>query len=101
MATITEIQTAIAQNATDAASEKLEVNAKLTAVASTLSTLEATVASLQAQIAAGTGVTAAQLDGILAGVQSTGADIRGIFTPDATAAPAPAPALVVVPVAPI
>ena len=84
MTTLAEIQAAIAQNAADAAAEKAEVNAKLTAVASTLSTLESTIATLQAKIDAGTGITSAQLDGILAGVQSTGADIRGIFTPDAT-----------------
>lgn len=77
-----EITGALAQNQADIAAEKAEINAKLAGLTSTISTLEASVATLQAQIDAGTQVSAAQLDGILAGVQGVGTGIRDIFTAD-------------------
>ena len=90
MSKLQEIAAAQAQNRADSIAEKAEVDAKIATLLAGNAALQLGVAALQAQITNGAGVTVAQLDDVLNDVVSEGANIRGIFTPDAVVVTDPA-----------
>lgn len=76
MATLQEVKDALAQAATDATAEKLEVAAAIQA-------LSDQIAALQKQIADGTAATPADLDTLLASIASIDAQVKDITVPAA------------------
>ena len=74
MATLKEVQDALAQAAVDATTEKAEV-------AAAIQSLSDQIKALQDQIAGGAGVTAADLDGLLVSIQGIDQQVRDITVP--------------------
>lgn len=74
MATLKDVQDALAQAAVDATAEKAEVTAAIQA-------LKDKIAALQAQIDAGTVVTSADLDAIVASINGIDAQVKDISVP--------------------
>lgn len=72
MATMQDLQTAITQVTTDAAIAKA-------AVVTTMTGLATQVATLQAQVAAGSGVTPADLDTLLATINNADVQVKDII----------------------
>lgn len=75
MATLQEVKDAIAALQATTEEERLEVTAAMDA-------LRAQVTALQEQVAAGTGVTAADLDGLILAVDAASAAVETIVTPE-------------------
>ncbi len=82
MATLEDIQAALAQAAADATAEKAEVAAAIQA-------LNDKITALQGRVGSGGVVTAADLDGVLAQIQGIDAQVKDITVP---AAPPETPA---------
>ena len=76
MATLDDVKTSVQAIRDAAASEKIQVQEKLDALA-------AQIADLAAKLDAG--VTPEELDGVVADLNTAAADISNIFTPDAQA----------------
>lgn len=76
MATVKQLQDQVAQLATDITAEKSEVSDKVDA-------LSKQVQELKDQIAAGTGITEAQLDPVLEALTAVNAAVKEITVPTA------------------
>lgn len=78
MATLADVKAALAQAAADATAEKAEV-------ATAIKTLSDQIVALQAQIAAGTAVTAADLDDLVTQINGIDTAVKDITVPVAPA----------------
>jgi flagellar hook-associated protein FlgK len=74
MATLKDVQDALAQAATDATAEKAEV-------AAAIQVLTDKITALQAQIDAGTAVTSADLDALVTQINGIDAQVKDITVP--------------------
>ena len=85
MATLKDVQDAIAGLSATAAAEKVETDANVAASAASIAALTDTVASLQAQLSNGTSVSAADLQALVDSLNGVSAQVQAITVP----APAP------------